>query len=684
MKLPGVNALWRADFSVKFKFAVALLALTACHRFNLKAQVKPAVNDSTKGYQLQEVQIWSGLNTLPASSPTPVQLLKGAALERLNSLSVADAIRYFSGAQVKDYGGIGGLKTVDVRSLGSSQVAVFYDGVQLGNAQNGQVDLGKFSLDNIGEIELYNAQKSTIFQPARGLAAGSSVYLTAKRPQFLPGSNNQFKAGFRTGSMGLINPSVLWNHQINARIYSTISTEYTHSNGRYRFSYTNGVYDTTAVRNNGDLDALRFEVGLNGQLRDSSTWTVKAYLYNSERGLPGAIIANKFDYNQHEWDRNIFIQSAYEKHGKVYSLMAHAKYANDYMRYIDPEIVTTNGFSDSRYHQQEVYASLVNQFTLNSFWSASASVDYMRNTMQSNIYRFTYPTRNTVLSAVATQLKWDRVNIQANLLGTFTTEVTRLFEHAPNRIKYTPAVMASWQPFSDDAFRLRGFYKGIYRLPSFNELYYTYVGTANLRPEHSHQYDAGFTYQKVNTGKILRQISIQTDVYYNQVNDKIISVPGQNLRRWTMDNIDRVNIKGIETNIQTGWQLTKTVFLNGGLSYTYQQAYNVTAGSAPHEQIPYTPKNSGSLLAGVLWKEFSFNYSFIYTGERYNQKANIPANYVEPWYTHDASVVWQTAYHQHQFKLGMDVNNLFNQYYDVITNFPMPGRFYRFKISFNY
>jgi vitamin B12 transporter len=683
MKLLGVNALWRADFSVKLKFAVALLAVTACHGFALKAQVKPA-NDSIIAHQLQEVQIWSGINTLPVSSPTPLQVIKGAALERLNSLSVADAIRYFSGAQVKDYGGIGGLKTVDVRSLGSSQVAVFYDGVQLGNAQNGQVDLGKFTLDNIGEIELYNAQKSTIFQPARGLAAGSSVYLTAKRPQFMPGTVNQFKAGFRTGSMGLINPSILWNHQINDRIYSTISTEYTRSNGRYRFRYTNGVYDSTAVRNNGDLNALRFEAGLNGQLRDSSTWSVKAYLYNSERGLPGAIVANKFDYNQRERDRNIFIQSAYEKHGKVYSLMAHAKYANDYMRYIDPEIVTTEGFSDSRYHQQEVYASLVNQFTLNSFWNVSASVDYLRNTMQSNIYRFTYPSRNTMLSAIATQLKWNRLNIQANLLGTFTTEHTRLFEPAPNRTKYTPAILASWQPFDSDSFRLRGFYKGIYRLPTFNELYYTYVGTANLRPEHSRQYDAGLTYQKVNTGKILRRISIQTDVYYNQVSDKIIAVPGQNLRRWTMDNIDRVDIKGIETNIQTGWQLAKDIFLNGGLSYTHQQAYNVTAGSATHEQIPYTPKNSGSLLAGVLWKELSVNYSFIYTGKRYNQKANIPANYVEPWYTHDASVVWQTAYHQHQLKLGMDVNNLFNQYYDVITNFPMPGRFYRFKISFNY
>ena len=74
----------------------------------------------------------------------PAQVLKEVDLQRLNSLSVADAIRYFAGVQLKDYGGVGGLKTVNIRSMGTNHMAVFYDGIQLGNAQNGQVDLGSF------------------------------------------------------------------------------------------------------------------------------------------------------------------------------------------------------------------------------------------------------------------------------------------------------------------------------------------------------------------------------------------------------------------------------------------------------------------------------------------------------------------------------------------------------------
>ncbi len=79
----------------------------------------------------------------------PSQILKGRELEALRSHSVADALRYFSGVQIKDYGGVGGLKTVNIRSMGTNHMGVYYNGIELGNAQNGQIDLGKFSMENL-------------------------------------------------------------------------------------------------------------------------------------------------------------------------------------------------------------------------------------------------------------------------------------------------------------------------------------------------------------------------------------------------------------------------------------------------------------------------------------------------------------------------------------------------------
>ncbi len=74
----------------------------------------------------------------PNQSTIAGQQLSGKELDRLSALNVADAVRYFSGAQIKDYGGVGGVKTVDVRSMGSNHIGVFYDGIALGNAQIGR------------------------------------------------------------------------------------------------------------------------------------------------------------------------------------------------------------------------------------------------------------------------------------------------------------------------------------------------------------------------------------------------------------------------------------------------------------------------------------------------------------------------------------------------------------------
>ena len=66
----------------------------------------------------------------------PSHTMKGEQLQRLNTHNIADALRYFAGLQLKDYGGVGGIKTVNIRSMGSNHLGIFYDGIQLGNASS--------------------------------------------------------------------------------------------------------------------------------------------------------------------------------------------------------------------------------------------------------------------------------------------------------------------------------------------------------------------------------------------------------------------------------------------------------------------------------------------------------------------------------------------------------------------
>ena len=662
------------------------MCTTSLQSFAQTGSTKLNESDSVnKINQLKEVQIKKIKISKRQTSSTPLQILSGAELEKLNSLSVADAVRFFSGVQLKDYGGIGGLKTINVRSMGTNHTAVFYDGVQLGNAQNGQVDLGKFSLDNIEEIELYNGQKSSIFQSAKGFASANSLYLKSKQPDFSDGTTQKVRASLKGGSFGLIDPSLLWQSKISNNVYSSLSAEYKNANGKYKFRSTNGVYDTTAVRKDGDIEAMRLELGLNGMLPDSSTWKVKLYGYKDNQGLPGAVVNNVFSFSQRMWNKNFFVQSSYEKNVGKYSLLATAKYASDNLRYLDPDRVTVNGLLENNFHLQEIYVSLANKLKITNYWDVVLSTDYQRNDLNADLYRFSYPVRNTVLTALATQFHFAKFDVQANLLSTLKYDKTQSGPADVDRNELTPTVMVSWQPFDQKEFRLRSFYKSIFRMPTFNDLYYTYYGFIVLKPEYTKQYDLGFTYIKGYDNKVLSQFSIQADAYYNNVKNKIVAVPGNNQARWSMQNLGQVEIRGIDVNIQSAWQLTNTISFTSGLTYTYQKAIDSDHASPSYKDfIPYTPIHSGSFLASATYKNLSMNYSFIYIGERYNQSTNSIYNYVQPWYTHDLALHYNIQINRKEVRFTAEVNNLLNQDYEVITNFPMPGRYYRFGLNYNY
>ncbi|MBE5319322.1 TonB-dependent receptor [Pedobacter sp. MR2016-19] len=644
-----------------------------------------AQNDSTKkATQLKEVQIREYRLTEQSKSPTPLQILSGEDLKRINSLSVADAIRYFSGVQLKDYGGIGGLKTVNVRSLGTNHTAVFLDGIQIGNAQNGQVDLGKFSLSNLEEIALYSGQKPELLIPAKGYASASSIYLKTKEPDFEGNQRQQVELGLKSGSFGLINPSLIYRNKINENLIASINTEYIHADGKYKFRYTNGVFDTTAVRNNGDVERFRLQAALFGKFRNGK-WHAQAYSFLSDRGLPGAIVANRFDFTQRIWDRDFFIQGSIEKNlSDKFSIIVNGKCAYVYQRYLDPDYVTTTGFLDNRFKEQEAYLSVSGKYKISSVWEVAYASDYTFQTLDANIYRFPYPSRNTFLNVLSSSLTLEQLTIQANVLSTTVIDHVKLYSSAGNKQVFSPTVMLSWKFLKDRDIRVRAFYKDIFRMPTFNDLYYTFIGNTLLKPEYTKQYDVGITYFKNFKNQQLKFIDIQSDVYFNRVKDKIVAQPGANLYRWIMYNIGLVDIHGLEINAKTAFEPFTNLLVNVGLNYTYQKAVDVTSKQEENykDQIPYIPENSGSFLARLDYQNWHANYGFIYTGFRYNQKANNIYNYMEPWYTHDAAIGYEFKLKKGSININCEVNNLLNQYYDLIPNFPMPGRNYRLTLNY--
>jgi outer membrane cobalamin receptor len=656
-------------------FTVIFMAAIFCATHCVFAQ---ADADTARVYMLDDVTV---ISARTEKEIIPVQTLSGVELRKLSVHSVADAVRYFAGVQIKDYGGIGGLKTVNIRSMGSHHVGVFYDGVELGNAQNGVVDLGRFSLDNMEAVSLYNGQKSSVFQSAKDFASASALYMITRVPKFEDERRNNLKAKIKGGAFGTVNPSVRWERRLGESFSSSFNAEFMNTTGRYRFSYRkkNG-YDTTETRRNGDVYALRLEQGFFGNIAGGE-WKTKIYFYNSERGFPGAAVREepgKFTHQDRQWDSNIFLQSSLRKNfGRLYDMQLIAKYAYDYLHYqSDPRLDVTTMYVNNQYRQHELYVSSANRFNLLDFWSANVSADFQWNTLNADLIDFVYPQRYTGLGAVATSLDFPHFKMQASVLGTFVRDITRVYgATAGDKHKFTPTLMLSWIPWDNSNLNIRAFYKDIFRMPTFNDLYYSFIGNKNLNPEYTRQYNLGITYDRRFNSRWAKRMGAQVDVYYNEVTDKIIAMPTSNQFRWTMVNLGLVEIRGIDAFVSNAWQIGRDLLLNTRITCTVQKAQNFTSPDDSYygDQIPYIPLYSGSFILDGTYGKWDFSYSFIYTGERYNASANIPENHEKPWYTSDLSLTRSLRALKKDVRITLEVNNIFNQQYEVVQCYPMPG-----------
>lgn len=618
------------------------------------------------------------LSRLTFREVIPSHSLKGKQLQRLNSHSVADALRYFAGLQLKDYGGVGGIKTANIRSMGTNHLGIFYDGIELGNAQNGQVDLGQFSLDNVEEITLYNGQKSAIFQPASEFGNAGSVYIRTRRPRFAVGERTHLRFKTMYGSSDMVRLSALWEQKISDAVSSSVSVGFLSSSGKYDFRYRRltpdgtVAYDTTATRSNGDIWALRAEANINGVFGQGA-WNFKAYTYNSGRGIPGAIVNNVWRRGEHQWDHNTFAQASVQKSiGNVFSTRLLAKYAYYNTHYINRD--TTKMIIDNRYRQQELYISSSNVFEILPSWSASAAYDFRWNKLDSDMRQFVHPHRFTNAVSIATAYNRPLFNIQGSLLATWVKDHTRRMVSRTHRTTLIPAVFANVFPLGNKTLSVRAYAKRSFRMPTFNDLFYTDIGNADLKPESALQYNIGLVFERHFEKGLFRHVRWQTDAYYNSVHDKIVAYPKGQQFRWTMLNLGRVHIKGIDIEGETTVKVLPDMMLTARVQYTYQDARDVTdAGDTYYrDQIPYIPWHSGSAIVGIAYRNWTLNYSFIYAGKRYNQQENTRYNYMQPWYTNDLSASYAFRIGTANCRLNAEINNILSQDYEVILNYPMP------------
>lgn len=638
-----------------------------------------AQTDTAK--RLQEVVISSSRAEM-LKSITPAQTIKSDQFISQNAFNVADAVRGFSGVNIKDYGGVGGLKTISVRGLGANHTIVLLDGIQVNDAENGQIDLGKFNLNNVQEIALYNGQPSDIGQPARSFASASVLSIKTIKPDLTVVKPYLITAGLKAGSFGLINPYLQWQQRLNKQ-WSFIVNGYTeNANGRYAYTINDGSKNIRQDRIAANVKIQQIDGAVYWEGSDSSKFNLRVNYYHGDRGLPGPVVLfAPTSEGQRLWNNDFFVQSGYQKNWSIgLRFLVNAKYANNYLHYFNPQFFNSAGFLDQHFRQQEFYQSASLAYIITKNWEVSYAADLAINNMTANLPSFKYPTRTTLLNVFATNFKLSKLILQGSLLNNNISESVATGTTIPRRNVFSPTLVANYK--ISDVLTLRAFYKNIFRAPTFNELYYNFITNTKLKPEFVGQFDAGFIYSK-NLPGALEYLSLAADIYYNKVKDKIIYTP--NVYAGSALNIAKAEGLGVDIGVKTESRLGSRYKGLFAVNYSYQRAMNVTnpAESTYKNQLPYTPQHLVNLNIGVNRKAWGLYYNQMFSSLRFynnNNSTIYQDDYLPAYGLVDLSVVYKGKYQHLPVMLSAEINNLYNTNYVVVRSYPMPGR--SFRISF--
>ncbi|MCH5215978.1 MAG: TonB-dependent receptor [Muribaculaceae bacterium] len=598
-----------------------------------------------------------------------VQKLSGKELQSFSATSIADALKYFAGVQIKDFGGLGGLKTINVRSLGAQHVGVYVDGIRITNAQNGTVDLGKFSLSTLESVSLYNANKLDVCQSASEYASGATVYLRTKKPLRDSLSVMARYASFHTYS-GRINA------QINRNGWAAfIDGEYVNSSADYKFRYKSEYEDTIGIRRNSDIEYGRIEGALY-----KKGFSSHIYCYLSERGCPGGIVrrlSDKYTNVGREWDKDCFIQASYNgRFGKKTQFKANAKYSFEYLRYCTDYPDNQNTAKvNNHYRQHDAYIAFSTAYTLNSILSVNLGYDVRTSWLYADIKKFQPIRRLDEKGVVAVNTTFHSVRAVGSLLYQHYKDYTTLEVGAAHPLnRFTPSVSLS---YSLRNFTFKGWYKNIFRVPTLNDLYYTQAGNRNLKPEYTKQLDLGVEYF-LNVAHW--HASMQVDIYQNRIENRIVCLPLKGTYTWSMMNYGETFCRGLNANLSCRYSIG---LLNLSVlgSFTWQRDLNRTDSNDTdtyNMPICYSPAISFGITGIVAWKNYSITISDLHVGKRIWSYAD-PDDILKPYNNVDAKLSADIG----KFVASFEINDLFDVQYEHIPRYPMPGRNFRLSLTFS-
>jgi len=551
-------------------------------------------------------------------------------------IDVTEALSRIPALVIGDMGGAAGLKSVNLRGLGSAQTAVYFDGVRVNNVQSGQSDLGMMDFCNCSDIVVDYAQNSISFNTSK--------------PQF--GSKNFIgNVKFRGGSYETYEPAARLDFKLSDKLSLSAISSGTYSRGNFR-------YGDDLRRSNNDVRQIHAGVDLWG-LMERGSWHSKVYFNGVERGTPGS---SDWPSTDRQKDRNFFAQGVMQnRFTSLYALNVSAKVSYDDLYYYSE-------WGDSRYQATGFQLNTSHVFRLATWADISLAADIHRDDLKSTNYN---AGRTNVISVLSSMFRLPK--FKANL----SIEYSGLFDSGSKELNaFSPSADLRYD--ITDALSIMAFGRRAFRAPTFNELYYPGYGNPDLNSEDAWLTSVGPQWQRQISNWI---VNAGADFNFNSIKDKIVSAPSvDNPSYWLPYNVGKALIYGIDLKSGAAFKIGDCT---GSLSaaYTWQDTKDKTPGSSTYDkQIPYVSKHSLALALAGSYKGVKLDLVWDFRSGRRDSDGEMP----------DYNTLDVTLGKDFSFKEGRSLTlkllarNITDIRYELSSGYPMPGRAFYGIVGFNF
>jgi outer membrane cobalamin receptor len=608
----------------------------------------------------------------PSSVPPAVTVVTSDEIEARGAKTAADAIKIVPGVTVSDNGPLGAQQAVSIRGSTANQVLILVDGVRANNAMSGLADLSNIPAENIDHIEVLRGGGSALYG---GDAVGGIVLIVTKKkagPFILSFENGGYlpsahvigfgfnKADEPAAAQSLVDSqkaAFSWSPLLGGVLMRSSGSITRAANG---YTFLDGNGDTRELQNAALLGGDA-SLGLTLPCWEGNLDADLAGGY-STKGIPGSQTSPTLDTTETDssgraslrYVSDRFLSDAFDIDARL-----HAEYSG--IDYVDTDAPANDG-------DHKVF---VGGLDLQQRWLVSPAFSWVYGTQTS----YSQALSDTVGSP------W-RIAAGAFLepiieVGSLSLRPALRYDYCSDFFAASPtggigATLGAAYRLSDtDTLKLN--LSRTYRVPTFEDLYWPAAngcaGNPDLKPETAYAADLGFSRSDGS-------LTYNAIIHARYAKDVILWQAGSD-GIWRPSNYGAVLYPGVEQEFRTSFSGQFWTAINYSFLYTYLLDVGMTLAS--DLRVPMVPVHSLNAVLGYDTDKWSWSVTARYASLRYLTTGNV--GYLPSYLTLDAIIKWKAST---RYVVYIAADNLFDEQYETVKSYPMPGTEIRLGIEMRF